>query len=100
MENDEKTISGRKVLVWSICHKFRKIWSIKIAGKLKLRLLMSTVKSVLLHSAETWTLTKKLQKQIDGCYTRMLRMTPNVIWQEHVTHKELRQDFSKVTERI
>ena len=31
------------------------------------------VESVLLYGSETWTMTKRLEKMVDGCYTRMLK---------------------------
>ena len=37
---------------------------------IKVRLSQATVESILLHGAETWT-TNKIQKSLDGCYTRM-----------------------------
>ncbi len=39
---------------------------------LKLQLSIATVESVLLYGCEEWTLTSVLEKQLDGCYTRML----------------------------
>jgi len=77
-ESSEKDFSVRKALAWSVCHKLHKIWTSKISRKLRIQLFLSTVESVFLYGAETWTLTKKLAKQIDGCYTRMLRMAMNI----------------------
>lgn len=47
-----------------------------------------------------WTLTKQLQKQIDGYYTRMLRMALTLTGTQNVTNKELYQNLSRVTEMI
>ncbi len=33
---------------------------------------------VTLYGSDTWTLTKKLEKQLDGCYTRMLQTVLNI----------------------
>ena len=46
-------------------------------------------RSVLLCGSEAWTLTKSLEKQLNSCYTRILRMVFNVHWKEHVTNEEL-----------
>ena len=100
MESSEKDINIRKALSWSACHKLRKIWSSKLPRKLKVRLFIATVESVLLYGAETWTLTQKLQKQLDGCYTRMLRMAMNVTWKQHLTNEQLYQDLPRVSQKI
>ena len=31
---------------------------------------MATVESILLYGSETWTLTERLEKQIDGCHNK------------------------------
>ena len=46
---------------------------------------MAIVESVLLYGSEARTLTKSLEKQLIGCYTRLLQMVFNVHWKEHVT---------------
>ncbi len=33
---------------------------------------------VALYGSDTWTLTNKLEKQLDGCYTRMLQTALNI----------------------
>jgi len=67
---------------------------------MKVRLFLSTVESVLLYRAETWTLTKALTKQLDGCYTKILRMALNVPWQSHTTNRVLYGDLPKVPEKV
>ena len=52
-------------------------------------LFKATVESVLLYGCETWTLTKSLNKSLDGCYTRMLRKVLNVSWKQHLTNNDL-----------
>ena len=44
----------------------------------------TTVELILLNGCETWTLTKTLLKQLDGTYTRILRMILN--WPQKVTN--------------
>ena len=43
----------------------------------KTRLFIATVESVLLYGAEMWTIAQTMKNQLDGCYTRMLRMALN-----------------------
>ena len=96
----KKDIAVRKALAWSSCHKLRKIWSSRLSRSLNVRLFLATVESVLLYGAETWTLRETLKKQLDGCYTRMLRMSLNVSWQSRTTEAELYQGLPKVTSKI
>ena len=54
--------------------------------------------SVLLYGAETWTMTKALTREVDGSYTRMLRMALfNVLCKEHKTYQELYQNLPPVS---
>ena len=73
-QSSEKDFKVRKALAWSACHDLKKIWSSTLSWKIKVQFLCTTVDYVLTYGSETWTLTKALQKQLDGCYTRMLRM--------------------------
>ena len=47
------------------------------------------VTSILLYGCTTWTLTKRLEKKLDGNYTRMLRVILNKSWQQHPTRHQL-----------
>ena len=40
---------------------------------------------ILLYGCTTWTLTKRLEKKLDGNYTRILRAILNKSWQQHPT---------------
>ena len=50
--------------------------------------------SVLLY---TWTLTKRLEKKLDGNYTRMLRAILNKSWQQHPTRHQLNGHLPPIT---
>ena len=47
------------------------------------------VTSILLYGCTTWTLTRRLEKKLDGNYTRMLRAILNKSWQQHPTRHQL-----------
>ena len=55
--------------------------------------------SVLLYGCEAWTITK-VERDLDGCYTRMLRTVYNIHWQQHMTNKELYGDLPKLSQKI
>ena len=64
----------RKVSAWIACNKMRKVRTSKLPRSTKIRLLRATVGPVFFYGSETWTVTKKLKKSVNGRYTRMLRM--------------------------
>ena len=44
---------------------------------------------ILLYGCTTWTLTKCMEKKLDGHYTRMLRAILNKSWRQHPTKQQL-----------
>ena len=49
----------------------------------------AAVVSTLLYGCTTWMLTKRLDKKLDGNYTRMLRAILNKSWRQHPTRHQL-----------
>ena len=100
MENTDKDCKVRKALAWSACHKLRKIWTSTLSERIKIRLFIVTVESVLLYGGETWTITQTMKKQLDGCYTRMLRMALNVSWKQHIPNIQLYGGLPPVSTKV
>ena len=48
----------------------------------------------------TWTLTKRLEKKLDGSYTRMLRAILNKSWRQHSTKHKLYGHQPPITKTI
>ena len=78
----------------------KKIWKSGLTDKLKRRLFISTVESVLLYGSEAWTLTVQLEKALDGVYTRMLRVAHNVTWEDHIRNIDLYGGLPRVTDKV
>ena len=68
MRSSEQDIRVRKALAWEACHNLNRVWSSPLKRNIKVRLFLATVESVLLYGSNTWTLTKKLEQQLDGTY--------------------------------
>ena len=49
----------------------------------------AVVMSILLHGCTTWTLTKWMEKKLDGIYTRILWAILNKSWRQHPTKQQL-----------
>ena len=60
----------------------------------------AAVTSILLYGCTTWTLTKRLEKKLDGNYTRMLRAILNKSWQQHPTRHQLYGHLPSITKTI
>ena len=60
----------------------------------------AAVVSILLYGCTTWTLTKRLEKKLDGNYTRMLRAILNKSWQQHSTRRQLYGHLPPITKTI
>ena len=52
------------------------------------------------YGCTTWTLTKRLEKKLDGNYTRMLRAILNKSWRQHPTKHQLYNHVSPITKII
>lgn len=100
MKDCESDIKIRKALAWAACHKLKSVWSSSLKKSIKTRLFLCTVESVLLYNSETWSLTKQMERSLDGVYTRMLRMALNISWKQHMTNEQLYGRLPKVTSKI
>ena len=60
----------------------------------------AAVTSILLYGCTTWTLTKRLEKKLDGNYTRMQRAILNRSWRQHPTRHQVYGHLSPITKII
>ena len=60
----------------------------------------AAVASILLYGCTTWTLTKWLEKKLDGNYTRMLRAILHKSWRQHITRHQLYGHLPPITKTI
>ena len=93
-------IKTRKALAWKACNKLTKIWKSNLPRSAKVKLFQATVESILLYGSETWTVTTKVRKMLDGCYTRLLRSALDIRWKVHMSSEQIYGDLSKVSDKI
>lgn len=84
----------------SACHRLRKVWNWKLLRQLKERLFLATVESILLYVAKALILTRTMEKQISGYYTRMLGMAFNISYKDHMTNHVLYGNLPQVSIKI
>ena len=89
VELTEKDIETRLTKAWTAINRLLIIWKSDLTDKMKRSFFQAAVTSILLYGCTTWTLTKRLEKKLDGNYTRMLRAIPNKSWQQHPTRHQL-----------
>lgn len=100
MDTSSKDLKIRKALTWVALNKMDKIWSSSLKRETKINLFRATGQYVLLYGSETWTINKKLNHSLDGCYTRMLRKVQNVSWKQHLTNKTLYNGLPSISNVI
>ena len=71
-----------------------------LTDKMKCSFFQAAVTSILLYGCTTWTLIKRLEKKLDGNYTRMLRAILNKSWQQHPTRHQLYGHLPPITKAI
>ena len=85
VSSTEKDIDTRLTKAWTVINRLSIIWKSDLTDKRKRSFFQAAVASILLYGCTTWTLTKRLEKKLDGNYTRMLRAILNKSWQQHPT---------------
>ena len=68
--------------------------------KMKRSFFQAAVVLILLYGCTTWTLTKWLEKKLDGNYARMLRAILNKSSRQHLTRHQLYGHLPPVTKTI
>ena len=79
----------RLTKAWTAISRLSFIWKSDLTDKMKHSFFQAAVVSILLYGCTTWTLTKRLEKKLDGNYTRMLRAILNKSWWQHTTRHQL-----------
>ena len=69
----EKDIDTWLTKAWTAISRLSIIWKSDLTDKMKCSFFQAVVVSILLYGCTTWTQTKRLEKKVDGNYTRMLR---------------------------
>ena len=90
-------IDTRLTKAWTAINRLSIIWKSDLTDKMKRSFFQAAVTSILLYGCTTWTLTKGLEKKLDGNYTRMLRAILNKSWWQHPTRHQLYGHLPPIT---
>ena len=100
LSSTEKNIDTWLTKAWTAINRLSIIWKSDLTDKMKLIFFQAAVVSILLYGCTTWALTKRMEKKLDGNYTRMLRAIFNKSWQQHPTRHQLYGHLPPITKTI
>ena len=100
VSSTEEDIDTRLTKAWAAIDRLSIILKSDLTDKIKRSFFQAAVVSILLYGCTTWTLTKRLEKKLDGNYTRMFRAILNKSWQQHPTRHQLFGHLPPITKTI
>ena len=100
ISSTEKDIDTRLTKAWTAIDRLSIIWKSDLTDKMKRSFFQAAVVLILLYGCTTWTLVKRLEKKLDGNYTRMLRAVLNKSWRQHPTRHQLYGHLPPITKTI
>ena len=100
VSSTEKDIDTWLVNAWTAIDWLSVIWKLDLTDKMKSSFFQAVIVSILLYGCTTWTLTKRMEKKLDGNYTRMLRAILNKSRRQHPTKQQLYGNLPPITKTI
>ena len=85
VSSTKKDINMWLAKAWTVIYRLLVIWKSDLTDEMKHSNFQAVVISILLYGCTTWTLTKCMEKKLDGNYTRMLWAILNKSWRQHPT---------------
>ena len=100
VSSTETDINTRLSKAWTAINRLSFIWKCHLTDKIKRNFFQAAVVLILLYGCTTWTLTKRMEKKLDGNYTRMLRAILNKSWRQHPIKQQLYSHLPPITKTI
>ena len=85
---------------WTALDRLSAIWMSDLTDKIKCSFFQAAVVSILLYGCTIWTLTERMEKMLDGNYTRMLRAILHKSSRQHPTKQQLYGHLTPITKSI
>ena len=89
ISSTENDIYMQLAKTWSAIFRLSVRWKSDLSDEIKCNFFQAAVMSILLYGCTTWTLTKCIEKNLNGNSTRMLRAILNKSWKQHSTKQQL-----------
>ena len=93
-------IDTRLRKAWAAINRQSVVWKSDLTDKMKRSFFQAAIVSILLYGCTTWTLTKQLEKKLDGTNARMLWALLNKSWRQHSTKQQLYSHLPHITKSI
>ena len=100
VSSTEKNINRQVAEAWTAIDRLSVIWKSDLTDKIKGGFFQAAVVSILLYGCTAWTLAKRMEKNLDGNYTRILQAILNKSWRPHPTKQQLYGHLSPITKNI
>ena len=100
VSSTEKDIDTWLVKAWTANDRLSVIWKSDLTDRIKRSFFQIAVVSILLYECTIWTITKRMEKKLDGNYTRMLRVILNKSWSQHFTKQQLYRHLPPIIKTI
>ena len=100
VSSTETDINTWLAKTWTANDSLSVIWKSDLTDKMKRSFFQVAVVSILLYGCTTWTLTKRMEKNLNGNYIRMLRTILNKSWKQHPTKQQLYGYLLPITKTI
>ena len=98
VSSTETDINMRLARAWTANDKLSVIWKSVLTDKISF--FQAAVVSILQYGCTTSPLTKRLEKKLDGNYTRMMWAILNKSWRQHPTKQQLYGLLPPITKTI
>ena len=100
VSSTETDIDTRLAKAWTTTGRLSVIWKLDLTDKMKRSFFQAAVVSILLYGCTTWTLTKRMEKNLDSNYTKMLRAILNKSWRQHPSKQRLYGHLPPITKTV
>ena len=97
VSSTETDINMRLANAWIAIKRLSVIWKSDLIDKMKRSFFQAAIVSILLYGCTAWTLTKRMEKKVDGNYYRMPRAILNKYWRQHSTKQQLYGHLPPIT---
>ena len=100
VSSTETDINTWLAKAWAATDRLSVIWKSDHTDKMKRSFFQAAVVSILLYGCTTWTMTKRMEKKLDGNYTRMLQAILNGSWRQQPTKLQLYGHLPLITKTM
>ena len=89
VSSTESDINLRLAKAWTAIYRLSIMWKSDLSDKITQDFFQVAVVSILLYGCTTRTLTKHIEKKLNGNCTRMLRAISNKFWKQYPMEQQL-----------